>query len=131
MALFKMHTSKQSEAEPPKERLNRTATNKECLFPKEKAGTSANEPNVQIRHEGSSLAKKNSKKNYKLTEATLWNTVNVKLPTDNRASWVTGIAIISSGQRLLVDRTNRKLKLYSTNLEHLTSMLLPEKPTNV
>ena len=132
VALFKKHTSKQSEAEPPKERVNRAATNKESLSPKEKPGTSANEPNVHIRHEGlSSLVKRSSKKNYKLTEATLWNTVNVKLPTDNRACWVTGIAIISSGQRLLVDRTNRKLKLYSTDMVHLTSLLLPEKPTNV
>ena len=44
---------------------------------------------------------------------------------------MTGIAVLSTGQRLLVDRTNRKLKLYSSTMERLTSLLLPEKPMNV
>ena len=56
-----------------------------------------------------------------LVRASLAKTVTVKHPTDRRACWVTGIAVLSTGQTLFVDRTNRKLKLYSSTIERLTS----------
>ena len=50
---------------------------------------------------------------------------NVKLPDDKYNCYITGIAITNDGRRLLVDNGNNKVKLFSWDMESLSSLSLP------
>ena len=51
---------------------------------------------------------------------------NVKLPDDEEKSWITGMAITNDGRRLLVDRGNNKVKLFSQDMKLLSFLSLSD-----
>ena len=51
---------------------------------------------------------------------------NVKLSDDKEKCWITGMAITNDGRRLLVDINNKKVKLFSRDMELLSSVSLSD-----
>ena len=56
---------------------------------------------------------------------------NVKLSDDREECWITGMAITNDGRRLLVDRTNKKVKLFSRDMKLLSSLSLSDYPYDI
>ena len=56
---------------------------------------------------------------------------NVKLSDDRKECWITGIAITNDGRRLLVDRKNKKVKLFSRDMQLLSSLPLSDYPRGI
>ena len=59
------------------------------------------------------------------TKATPIGTFNIKTKEDKKTCKITGIAITPSGQRLLVDLNNEKVKLFSQDMRFLSSVTVP------
>ena len=59
------------------------------------------------------------------------NQVNVKVPSDARDASISGSAFLPSGQLILCDRNNKKLKLLDENLQMKESIDVPGKPWDV
>ena len=59
------------------------------------------------------------------------NQVNVKVPSDARDAWITGSAFLPSGELILCDCGNNKLKLLDENLQMKESIDLPEAPWDI
>ena len=59
------------------------------------------------------------------------NQVNVKVPSDARDARITGSAFLPSGQLILCDQNNNKLKLLDENLHMKESIDVPGKPWDV
>ena len=59
------------------------------------------------------------------------NQVNVKVPSDARDAWITGSAFLPSGELILCDCENNKLKLLDENLQMKESIDLPEAPWDI
>ena len=57
--------------------------------------------------------------------------VNVKVPSDANDAGITGSAFLPSGQLILCDRNNNKLKLLDENLQMKESIDVPGQPWNV
>ena len=51
---------------------------------------------------------------------------NVKLSDDSNDCWIRGMAITNDGRRLLVDYTNKKVKLFSQDMKLLSSLSLSD-----
>ena len=64
-------------------------------------------------------------------KATQIGTVNVKTDKDNSKCYITGITITPSGQRLVVDNNNRKVKLFSQDMRFLSSVSVPGRPWDI
>ena len=64
-------------------------------------------------------------------KATQIGTVNVKTDEDNSKCYITGITITPSGQRLVVDFNNRKVKLFSQDMTFLSSVLVSGYPRDI
>ena len=63
---------------------------------------------------------------------------NVRLPDDEEKCWITGMAITNDGRRLLVDKNNDKVKLFSRerklfsrNMKLLSSLSLSDRPRDI
>ena len=57
---------------------------------------------------------------------------NLKLPGDRYESNITGMAVITNdGRRLLVDRKNKKVKLFSRDMQLLSSLSLSDRPRGI
>ena len=59
------------------------------------------------------------------------NQVNVKVQSDTYDAWITGSAFLPSGQLILCDRNNKKLKLLDENLQMKESIDVPEQPWDI
>ena len=59
------------------------------------------------------------------------NQVNVKVPSDARDAYITGSAFLPSGQLILCDYINNKLKLLDENLQMKDSIDVPGTPWDV
>ena len=59
------------------------------------------------------------------------NQVNVKLPSDTRNARITGSAFLPSGELILCDWYNKKLKLLDENLQMKDSIDVPGRPWDV
>ena len=59
------------------------------------------------------------------------NQVNVKIPSDATYAWITGSAFLPSGQLILCDCDNKKLKLLDENLQMKESIDVPEAPWDI
>ena len=59
------------------------------------------------------------------------NQVNVKVPSDARDACITGSAFFQSGQLILCDCNNKKLKLLDENLQMKESIDVPGEPWDV
>ena len=59
------------------------------------------------------------------------NQVNVKVPSDSDDAGITGSAFLPSGQLILYDGNNNKLKLLDENLQMKESIDLPEAPWDI
>ena len=59
------------------------------------------------------------------------NQVNVKIPSDATYAWITGSAFLPSGQLILCDCDNKKLKLLDENLQTKESIDVPEAPWDI
>ena len=59
------------------------------------------------------------------------NQVNVKLPSDTRNAGITGSAFLPSGQLILCDCDNKKLKLLEENLQMKECIDVPGRPWDV
>ena len=57
--------------------------------------------------------------------------VNVKLPDDRGDCVIIGIAITKDGRRLLTDRDNKKVKLFSRDMKLLSSLSLSDEPCGI
>ena len=64
-------------------------------------------------------------------KATQIGTVNVKTDEDNTKCYITGITITPSGQRLVVDSNNWKVKLFSRDMRFLSSVSVPDDPWDI
>ena len=64
-------------------------------------------------------------------KATQIGTFNVKTVEDNMVCYITGITITPSGQRLVVDSYNGKVKLFSPDMRFLSSVSVPERPWDI
>ena len=64
-------------------------------------------------------------------KATQIGTFNVKIDEDDTVCCITGITITPSGQRLVVDNKNRKVKLFSPDMRFLSSVSVPERPWDI
>ena len=53
---------------------------------------------------------------------------NVKLSDDREECWITGMATTNDGRRLLVDYYNDKVKLFSRDMQLLSSLSLSDRP---
>ena len=56
---------------------------------------------------------------------------NVKLSDDRKVCQITGMAITNDGRRLLVDRDNIKVKLFSQDMKLLSSLSLSDRPWDI
>ena len=56
---------------------------------------------------------------------------NVKLSDDWNDCWIRGMAITNDGRRLLVDRDNNKVKLFSQDMKLLSSLSLSDRPCDI
>ena len=59
------------------------------------------------------------------------NQVNVKVPSDSYYVHITGAAFLPSGQLILCDGNNNKLKLLDENLQMKESIDVPERPGDI
>ena len=59
------------------------------------------------------------------TQATPIGTFNVKTKEDKKSCYIRGIAVTQSGQRLLVDQYNQKVKLFTQDMRFLSSVTVP------
>ena len=59
------------------------------------------------------------------------NQVNVKVPSDARDAWITGSAFLPSGELILCDCDNNKLKLLDENLQMKESIDVPGRPGDI
>ena len=59
------------------------------------------------------------------------NQVNVKVQSDARDARITGSAFLPSGQLILCDQKNKKIKLLDENLQMKESIDLPERPWDI
>ena len=59
------------------------------------------------------------------------NQVNVKVPSDTRDAYITGAAFLPSGELILCDHINKKLKLLDENLQMKESIDVPEYPWDI
>ena len=64
-------------------------------------------------------------------KATQIGTFNVKIAEDNTFCYINGITITPSGQRLVVDSRNRKVKLFSQDMTFLSSVSMPGHPWDI
>ena len=64
-------------------------------------------------------------------KATQIGTFNVKIAEDDTVCYITGITITPSGQRLVVDSNNGKVKLFSPDMRFLSSVSVPERPWDI
>ena len=64
-------------------------------------------------------------------KATEIGTFNVKTEEDNNICDITGIAITPSGQRLVVDYNNKKVKLFSQDMRFLSSVSVSGYPWDI
>ena len=58
-------------------------------------------------------------------------TFDVRTDEDNKTCHITGITITPSGQRLVVDKNNRKVKLFSQDMRFLSSVSVPDNPWDI
>ena len=65
------------------------------------------------------------------TKDTQIGTFNVKIYEDDTVCWINGITITPSGQRLVVDSYNGKVKLFSPDMRFLSSVSVPERPWDI
>ena len=56
---------------------------------------------------------------------------NVRLSDDRNDCWITGMAITNDGRRLLVDNDNWKVKLFSRDMQLLSSLSLSHPPRGI
>ena len=56
---------------------------------------------------------------------------NVKLSNDREECYITGMAITNDGRRLLVDLSNKKVKLFSQDMKLLSFLSLSDSPCNI
>ena len=56
---------------------------------------------------------------------------NIKLSDDREECWITGMAITNDSRRLLVDRNNYKVKLFSQDMKLLSSLSLSDPPRDI
>ena len=56
---------------------------------------------------------------------------NVKLDDDKKTCYINGMAITNDGRRLLADRGNSKIKLFSPDMKLLCSLSLSTSPWNI
>ena len=56
---------------------------------------------------------------------------NIKLSDDKNDCWITGMAITNDSRRLLVDRCNSKVKLFSQDMKLLSSLSLSDRPRDI
>ena len=59
------------------------------------------------------------------------NQVNVEVPSDTRDAWITGSAFLPSGELILCDYANKKLKLLDETLQMKESIDVPERPGDI
>ena len=64
-------------------------------------------------------------------KATEIGTFNLKTDEDNRNCGINGITIRPSGQRLVLDCRNQKVKLFSPDMRFLSSVSVPERPWDI
>ena len=62
------------------------------------------------------------------TTATKFCSYNIKLDNDKNACWITSMATTCDDRRLLVDHSNRKIKMFSRDMKFLCSLSLSTKP---
>ena len=62
---------------------------------------------------------------------TTGNKINVKLQSDAKDAWISGSTFLSSGELILCDRNNNKLKLLDKNLQMKENMDLPGSPRDI
>ena len=62
---------------------------------------------------------------------TTGNKINVKLQSDAEDAWISGSTFLSSGELILCDRNNNKLKLLEKNLQMKENMDLPGSPRDI
>ena len=62
---------------------------------------------------------------------TTGNKINVKLQSDAEDAWISGSTFLSSGELILCDRNNNKLKLLDKNLQMKENMDLPGSPRDI
>lgn len=63
--------------------------------------------------------------------AEVMKTFDARAPDDVNESWYTGAAFLPDGRLILVDRQNRKIKLFAKNYRCLTTMPFNSKPWDV
>ena len=56
---------------------------------------------------------------------------NVKLDDDESTCWITGIAITNDGRRLLADRINSKIKMFSRDMKSLCTLSVSTEPWDI
>ena len=59
------------------------------------------------------------------------NKINVKLQSDAKVAWISGSTFLPSGELILCDWCNKKLKLLDINLQMKESIDVPEEPWDV
>ena len=62
---------------------------------------------------------------------TAGNKINVKVQSDTQDAWISGSAFLSSGELILCDRNNNKLKLLDKNMQMKENIVLPSCPRDV
>ena len=62
---------------------------------------------------------------------TAGNKINVKVQSDGEDAWISGSTFLSSGELILCDRNNEKLKLLDKNLQMKESIDVPGTPWDV
>ena len=70
-------------------------------------------------------------KDFDEMSVTARNQVNVKVPSDARDAYITGSAFLPSGELILCDGYNNKLKLLDENLQMKESIDVPSTPRDV
>ena len=62
---------------------------------------------------------------------TAGNKINIKVQSDAKDAWITGSAFLPSGELVLCDPNNKKLKLLDKNLQMKESIDVPAEPWDV
>ena len=62
---------------------------------------------------------------------TAGNKINIKVQSDAKDAWITGSAFLPSGELVLCDPNNKKLKLLDKNLQMKESIDVPAQPWDV
>ena len=65
---------------------------------------------------------KSTKSSFGQIQARQIGTYNFRTKEDRNTCWITGVAITSCGQKLYVDRSNSKVKLFSQDMRFLSSV---------